>query len=943
MKNPTNYNLELFQEPSNQYNQLICLGKSFNSENDRRDYFTILLREKLKDPEFRSIEGFPNGSDEDILTLSDPPYYTACPNPWIAEFVSEWKSQKSNEDQNTNYHREPFATDINEGKTHPIYNAHSYHTKVPHRAIMRFILHYTEPGDVIFDGFAGTGMTGVAAQMCGDRNEVLALGYQVHPDGTILREETNDGKNKVFVPFSKIGVRRTVLNDLSPVASFISHNYNNPLNIKKFATEATQILEELRENLGWMYQTKHINGVFCWIDFVIWSEVFTCPDCGSEINFIEEALDADSQNVRKEFPCPSCFSILTKRRMERVFETYIDQATNKMHKRVKYKPLKIHYRFSGKKYTKTPDLYDFEILRKVDNITWPKGIPTNEFPISKMYHGSRIKPKGFFSAHHFFFRRPLEALSYLWEKANIQTDKRTSQALYFFFEQAITSMNVQNRFGPKKYSQSNGALPLVYYIPSQIAEVSPWYILNGKLKRLIKVFQNLPSKYGSTLISTCSTSSNTFVDSSLDYIFTDPPFGANIFYSDLNLIIESWYRVFTNSIDEAVIDKFKKKELSEYHDLMLSCFKKYNKALKPGRWITVEFSNSSAAVWNVIQSTLQEAGFIVANVSSLDKKQGSYRAVTTTTAVKQDLVISAYKPNGGFELRFGNETQTEEGVWDFIRTHLKYLPVTKQQSGNFLSITERDPRILFDQMVAYFVRKGYTIPISSQEFQLGLAQKFIERDGMFFLSEQVAEFDKTKFLYGAIIQTSLFVSDEMTAIQWLRERLRSKPQIKSDIQPDFMPLLSHLKSNEKDLINLDLLLEQNFLKYDGNSQLPEQIHSYLSSNWKEMRNLSKDDELLRKKAMDRWYLPDPFKQSDLEKLREKALIREFEFYFNSKKKLKTFRLEVIRAGFKKAWQERDYRKIIRVAELIPNNILEEDPKLLMWYDQAQTRLGGEEL
>ena len=57
--------------------------------------------------------------------------------------------------------------------------AHSYHTKVPHKAIMRYILHYTESRDVVFDGFCGTGMTGVAAQLCGDRAAVESLGYQI--------------------------------------------------------------------------------------------------------------------------------------------------------------------------------------------------------------------------------------------------------------------------------------------------------------------------------------------------------------------------------------------------------------------------------------------------------------------------------------------------------------------------------------------------------------------------------------------------------------------------------------------------------------------------------------------------------------------------------------------------------------------------------------------
>ena len=124
--------------------------------------------------------------------------------------------------------------------------------------------------------------------------------------------------------------------------------------------------------------------------------------------------------------------------------------------------------------------------------------------------------------------------------------------------------------------------------------------------------------------------------------------------------------------------------------------------------------------------------------------------------------------------------------------------------------------------------------------------------------------------------------------------------------------------------------------------MPSQIHSYLSSNFKELRNLAKDNPLLRARAKDRWYVPDPNKAGDLEKLRERTLIREFEEYRESRqKRLKVFRLEAVRTGFKKAWQEHDYATIIAVAEKIPETILQEDSKLLMWYDQAVTRSGEE--
>lgn len=356
--------------------------------------------------------------------------------------------------------------------------------------------------------------------------------------------------------------------------------------------------------------------------------------------------------------------------------------------------------------------------------------------------------------------------------------------------------------------------------------------------------------------------------------------------------------------------------------------------------MTVEFSNTKASVWNSIQNALSDAGFIVASITALDKTRGGLHAMLGPTAVKQDLVISAYKPNGGFEERFHKEAQTEEGVWDFVRTHLKYLPVTKQQGASVQFVPERDPRILFDQMVAYYVRKGYPVPLSSQDFQIGLTQRFIERDGMYFLPEQAAEYDRKKLLSGSIEQASLFVKDESSAIDWLRLLLKAKPQTFADINPQFMQQLGGWSKNEAQL-DLRELLNQNFLCYDGKGPVPEQIHAYLSTNWKELRNLPKDDPTLVAKARDRWYVPDPRKAGDLEKLREKALLKEFEEYKEAKKKLKVFRLEAVRAGFKKAWQERDYAVIIAVAEKLPTNVMEEDPKLLMWYDQAVTRMGGE--
>jgi DNA modification methylase len=914
--------------------QVVCLGMTFENDEERRSYFTDKLREKLQDPEFRKIEGFPIGSDEDILALSDPPYYTACPNPWIPDFIKEWDSQKPEKPADYKYHREPFAADVSEGKNDPIYNAHSYHTKVPHKAIMRYILHYTEPGDIVFDGFCGTGMTGVAAQMCGDRSVVESLGYQVKPDGTIMQQETDEeGKNR-WMPFSKLGVRRAVLNDLSPAATFIAYNYNTPVDVKAFEREAKRILKEVEEECGWMYETKHSDGQIGKINYTVWSDVFICPECAEEVVFSEAAVDKETGKVNDEFPCPHCSAKLTKRNMDRAWVTKYDSAIKETIRQAKQVPGLINYSVGGKRFEKKPDEFDFALIEKIENSDIPYWYPTDRMMEGK--ETRRNDPIGITHMHHFYTKRNLWVLGALLGKTS-QGNQISKAFCRFLFQQWAIGFSKLNRYSPTHFSQNNRNLSGTLYVGSQLSEVSPQYAFENKLKRLINNFGRQYKR--SSSITTQDSSKIYLLGKSADYIFIDPPFGSNLNYSELNFLWESWMHIVTNNAPEAIENEIQGKGPNEYRHLMTACFKEAYRVLKPGRWMTVEFSNTKASVWNSIQTALNDAGFIIANVSALDKKQGSFKAVTTPTAVKQDLVISAYKPNGGFEKRFQEEATTEEGVWDFVRTHLDYLPVIKSQGALLQMVPERDPRILFDQMIAYYIRKGYPVPISSQEFQIGLSQRFIERDGMYFLPEQVAEYDRKK-MTKQVFQVKFFVSDEASAIQWLRQLLKGKPQTFQDINPLFMQELGGWSKNEQQL-DLRELLTQNFLCYDGKGEVPSQIHSYLSTNWPEMRNLAKEDPKLVAKAKDRWYVPDPNKEGDLEKLRERSLLKEFGEYKQAKKKLKVFRLEAVRAGFKKAWQERDYGIIIDVAEKIPNSVLEEDPKLLMWYDQAVTRMGSE--
>lgn len=926
---------KLFDEQLTAADQPVsCLGMSFPNDAARRAYFTEELRKKLQDPEFRKIEGFPIGKDEDILALSDPPYYCACPNPWIGDFIREWEREKPPKEDLFHYVREPFAADVSEGKNDPIYNAHSYHTKVPHKAIMRYILHYTEPGDIVFDGFCGTGMTGVAAQLCGDINQVRSLGYRVdEKTGNIYDPQAEDPTK----PISRLGARKAVLNDLSPAATFIAYNYNTPVDVVQFEKEAKRILAEVEAECGWMYETQHVDQdgnpiigadgkpVMGKINYVVWSDVFICPNCMEEVVFYDVAVDHKTGKVSSEFVCPHCNGIITKKIAKRAQVSIFDPDSQQARKIAKQMPVLINYSILGNKsnYTKYLDNFDKALIQKIEGITIPYWYPQNKTPDGFNTRQPKIS-HGVERVFQFYTKRNLYFLSAIKRRC-------TTNILNLWFNSQLINLSKLNRYRPEvsfPYNPLNGTL----YIGSQICESDVFKAYTNKLKKLISAFC---CKQHSSVISTTSCTNDLF--GTADYLFFDPPFGANINYSELSSIWESWLKVLTNNSKEAIINEVQQKDIIDYKRLMTSSFKIAYKVLRPGRWMTVEFSNTSAAIWNNIQTALADAGFIVANVSALDKQQGSFKAVTTTTAVKQDLIISAYKPNGGFEERFITEVDTEEGIWDFIRTHLKYLPVAKISGGKLVTVGERDPRLLFDQLVAYYVRKGYNVPISSQDFQQGLAQRFDERDGLYYLPEQAAEYDKKKALTPELVTGDLFVSDEASAIAWLRKLLKARTLTFQEINPLFMQELSGWNKHEVQL-ELSQLLEENFLMYDGTGEVPSQIHTYLSSNWHDLRELAKDDPKLVAKAENRWYVPDPNKAGDLEKVREKSLLREFEEYRNATKKLKTFRLEAIRAGFKHAYQERDYATILSVGKKIPEEILEEDEKLLMWFNQAEMRM-----
>ncbi len=882
-----------------------CLGMTFLNDEARRAYFLDRLKRKLEDPEFRKIEGFPIGKDDDILALSDPPYYTACPNPFVDDFIKHFGKPY---DPGKPYSREPFAADVSEGKRDFLYEHYSYHTKVPHKAIARYIDFYSSPGDIVLDAFSGSGMTGLAAKYLGSLADTS---------------------------YSNPGERHAILNDISTYASFIGHNYNYLTQLCDLSAD----FQNVEVKFGWMYKTLDENGIERKINYIVWSDVFLCQECGSEVVFFEQFVDFQSGEMKSTSNCPSCNALITKTSLKGCWITKYDDLLGANIRVLKQVPVLIRYYVGSSQLEKKPDEWDFSLIKKIDNTSISAWVPINKLPVGDNTN-QPIKSHGITHSHMFFTRRNLIALSMLWQ---IAAEK---ESIFWMFE-LLGGIRVWSRrsiFLTKAWKQGGtGAFKPsttgILYIPSISGERNVFNSFSERQSKAFTFAKSLPKNHIPSISSSSSSGDLRNIPSnSIDYVFVDPPFGGNLMYSELNLVYEPWLRVLTDPKYEAICNKSQNKDNLFYTNEMTKCFSEINRVLKPGRWLTVEFHNSKNSIWNSIQESLHSGGFVVADVRTLDKKQGTFKQYTASGAVKQDLVISAYKPNSGLEERFRLEAGTEEGMWDFVRNHLKHLPVFVSKDEKTEVISERQNYLLFDRMVAFHLRRCATVPLSATEFYTGLAQRFPERDGMHFLPEQAAEYDKKRMKVKEIVQLQLSITDESSAIQWIKQHLAKKPQTLQDLTPTFMKELAGWSKHEK-LLELRELLEQNFIMYEGEGEVPGPIHSYLSTTFKELRNLSKTDPALVLKAKDRWYIPDPRRAGDLEKLREKALLKEFHLIAQSKKRIKEFRIEAVRAGFKKCWDEGDHKTILEVAKKLPTSVVEEDSHLLMYTDLARMRQG----
>ena len=881
-----NINKEKKQEP------VTVLGQTFKNDEERRRFFREELRKML--PKLKKIEGFPIGEDEDIINLSDPPYYTACPNPWLNDFIVEWEKEKKHMEAEGKRKagfevKEPYAYGIKQGKNSAIYNAHTYHTKVPHEVIMRYILHYTQPGDVVLDGFAGTGMTGVAASACGN------------PTSDERAEIENDFRENDFEK-PHWGLRHSVCGDLSPLCFHISSNYNSSVDILRLQKAVDDIVEKLKERFGHFYEVPIKVGdkvVSYHINYYVWSQIVGCKNCSHELNVHDLSFDYQNHTLHDKLLCPFCGTEQKRTEAIQIEETTFDEFCNQSVSQLKYQCCLLNY---------TIPKHGRAFSRQIPEHDYPEyigTIPTYAFEDGDKF-GDPLRV-GADSVDKLYYKRTKYVLAYL--NHLIKEDyKELEKPLMFIFTSMLPKLTRMNRYMPQHGSRALvGPMANTLYIPPQGVENNPIDQFEYQAGKVIRAME-IGRGRGGCAVQTASATNSSLPNESVDYIFTDPPFGANIMYSELNTVSESWLKVMTNNHEEAISNNTQHKGLPEYQEIMTNCFKEYQRVLKPGKWMTIEFSNTSASFWNALQYAIKDAGFVIAAITDLNKERGGLHAMLGPTAVKQDLAISCYKPSKKIVNSIYDKINSSETVWDFIEEHLQHLPIHIEKGNSTTSIVERSPKILFDRLISYYVQKGLAIPIDAHKFQQGLHERYKERDGMFFTASQVSEYDLKKLKTQDFVPMGIIISDEANAIEWLKNELRDTPQKRQDFSQKYMNALNGTVKKGEKIPDLKDLLEENFIQNEDGS----------------------------------WRIPNVNDDVDMEALRNRALLREFKIYLEicrkPRGKLKDVRVEAVRAGFKQCYSDKNFADIILVGDRIPQNLLTEDEILLQYYDIASSKV-----
>ncbi len=570
-------------------------------------------------------------------------------------------------------------------RTGALFNAFSYPTKISPESEALFIACHTNVGDTILDPFGGSGTTGIATLLCDmptNNMKKMARDYGLTP---------------------KWGARTSYIYEISTSGCMLGDVMCHT-NHKQFELEVKKLFKKCETLANKLYSIKDDEGKTGLIRYIIWTDVLKCPHCGHEINYSEIAVKENPIEFIEEGICPHCEKTIKISEAEKIKEIVRDSVLNRdiaVKKRVPFKIYGITGKRKWSRYAIDSDITDYlELIKTLDY----SNIPQKEILWGELYRqGYHF---GITHIHHFYTNRNAVMFSHMWSKIEECEAELRNALRIFMLSYNSSHSTLMTRVVAKKKSKDfvlTGAQPGVLYISSLPVEKNIFMGLERKQKVFIEALSLLDQ---SNSVAHFLNKSCTIMDdinpSSIDYIFTDPPFGDFIPYSEINQINECWLGLITNNKDEIIINNSQGKDLSAYANLMNTVFTNMAEKLKQDGLCTLVFHSAKAEIWRALIRSYKNAGLEVCRVSILDKVQKTFKQTNSNVTVKGDPIILLEKDSKPLpKTKYKNDVELAQHLIKIVGT------------GN---INKEDSIRLFSKYIISCIELGLKITLDAKYF-----------------------------------------------------------------------------------------------------------------------------------------------------------------------------------------------------------------------------------
>jgi DNA modification methylase len=605
-------------------------------------------------------------------------YYSGDqPNSRLREFVSENATEYDlNSDR---YAIGAFDEPITTTKATAIYNMHTYWSKKPHDAIRQYIRHYTTPGDVVLDPFCGSGGTALAALM--ESRKAIAI-------------------------------------DRSPAATFITKNYCTPYSPENLELALSNVRRSVVKEMEWLYETKcdRCDGPAT-IGYIIYSEVFQCARCLARVPLFDCVVTKGFTAAGKPKDvkvCPHCYK---KNKSEPIdmagarFGAIPVRVNYICNRSCRPKRCDRSHNDINAKSLEYFERYDLGKLREIDETNIPYWYPRDRMmnaPEGRECWGLlwRNYLKGVERVDQFFTKQNLWALASWFHHVRKSGDPTARDLLTLSATANLPGLSIMNQYIPGATFPTK-VLKGTYYVPPMRQVENVWNRLESKIDGLCRSLRDINAGVlsPSVMISTQSaTKLDSIPTSSIDYIFTDPPYSWKVQYGEANFLWEAWLNLdHAWHAEEIIVNSNRSRTEDDWAALMLTAMKECFRVLKPGRWLSLCYHDSAEGTWEVVQDIMTEAGFIADTgdiTLYIDAREKSQKQLVADNVTKRDLLINFRKPKPG-ESRFQQilipanadvRTFTDLGqqvITDYLQNH---PGATKDR--------------VYDTLISSMVRKG---------------------------------------------------------------------------------------------------------------------------------------------------------------------------------------------------------------------------------------------